>query len=265
MNSLSPEVISMETSTRDHSYFRIRLGEWVKYVIVAPGTLDSGDLFMPLFSLPPLPYNEDGWTVAHVFRCTESQELKFTLENRTLAGVRDTWHHETVDCQSLERVRLLKMNVFECVRKDHPKPGSTVIAKFARFEWEIPRIERETRAYRLLEGKGIGPQFLGHIHERGRVIGFLLEKLHGSFAAIEQLSWCQGVLGRFHQLGLLHGDINRYNFIVDKDGAKLVDFENYQDTQDIELMRKEMLALPSALQDESERGAAFNTDSKGDD
>jgi hypothetical protein len=30
------------------------------------------------------------------------------------------------------------------------------IVKIARFEWEIPRLERETHIYSLLEGTGIG-------------------------------------------------------------------------------------------------------------
>jgi hypothetical protein len=52
-------------------------------------------------------------------------------------------------------------------------PVTTIIAKIARFEWEIPRIERETSAYRLLDGSGLAPRFLGHIHENGRIVVFL--------------------------------------------------------------------------------------------
>ena len=157
-----------------------------------------------------MPYDDDAWTVARVSRSstTESQELVYSLEHRPLPGVRDVWHPEHVDCLSLDRVRLLAMSVFECTRKDYYQPlapGTTFIAKIARFDWEIPRIERETQVYHLLHETGIALRFLGHIHEGGRVIGFLLEKLDGHPAGIEHLTSCEHSLDRLHRLGLLHG------------------------------------------------------------
>jgi tRNA A-37 threonylcarbamoyl transferase component Bud32 len=136
------------------------------------------------------------------------------------------------------------------------------LPRFARFEWEIPRIERETQVYHLLQETGIAPRFLGHVHEGGRVIGFLLEKLDGHPAGIEHLSSCEHVLGRLHRLGLLHGDINRHNFIVgsDEGWTKMVDFEKCQETQEEELMNGEMLRLPTELEDTGGRGAGFITD-----
>lgn len=260
----SPEVLSMETSTRDDSHFRIRYGDRVKYVVVAPGTLDSDELFMPLSSLPPLPYEEDGWTVASVSRSAENQKLKSSLEHRRLRGVKEIWHPNKVNCLSLERVHRLTVNAFECIHKGQPAPRSTLIAKIARFEWEIPRIERETHVYRLLQPTDIAPRFLGHIHEEGRVIGFLLEKLDGRSAGIEHLPYCEGVLGRLHRLGLLHGDINRHNFIVGEGWTKMIDFEKCQETEDGGLMTAEMLCLSSELQDDSGRGAGFLTDDEED-
>ncbi|KFH42040.1 Ankyrin-like protein [Hapsidospora chrysogenum ATCC 11550] len=253
-------------------YVRIRSGSKVKYVVIAPDSLSSDDLCLPLYALPPLPYDDDAWTVARVSRSssTESQELVYSLEHRPLPGVRDVWHHERVDCLSLDRVRLLAMSVFECTRKDYYQPlapGTTLIAKIARFDWEIPRIERETRVYHLLQDTGIAPRFLGHIHEGGRVIGFLLEKFDGHPAGIEHLPSCEHVLGRLHRLGLLHGDINRHNFIVSSEGGwtKMIDFEKCQETQDEELLNGEMLRLPTELEDTSGRGAGFITDDEDED
>ncbi len=54
-----------------------------------------------------------------------------------------------------------------------------MIAQIARFEWELPRIEQETRAYQLLEGCELTPSFLAHVHENGRIMGFLLEGIEG--------------------------------------------------------------------------------------
>ncbi|KAJ0163319.1 hypothetical protein CTA2_3184 [Colletotrichum tanaceti] len=113
----------------------------VKYIVTTQGTLHGDALLMPLFSLPPLPYSRDDWTVATVSRSNETGELVPLLSNLT------------------------------------------TIAKVARFEWEIPRMERGTHAYRLLEGTGIATRFLGHVHEQERTVGMLLEKIEDSRSA----------------------------------------------------------------------------------
>lgn len=147
--------------------------------------------------------------------------------------------------------------------KVHAKSPSThpviisMEAKIARFEWEIPRIERETRAYRLLEGSGLAPAFLGHVHENGRVIGHLLEKVKGSSASIQDLRKCEAALEKLHKLGLTHGDPNRFNFLVEANEAKLVDFERTQENSSGESMRKELEGLPAELVDHSGRGGGF--------
>ncbi|KAI7775176.1 hypothetical protein LA080_007320 [Diaporthe eres] len=253
----SPQVLSMEAEPTDDSYFRIRCGGKVKYVIVAPGTLDSEDLWLPLYSLPPLPYHEDGWNVAHVSRAEESQKLHSSLEVRPLPGVTEIWHPQKIDVLSLKRVEILTIATFECTWKEEPTPSGTYIAKIARFEWEIPRIELETHAYRLLQDTHIAPKFLGHIHEQGRVIGFLLEKLDGRYAGTDDLPRCTEVLTSLHKLGLLHGDVNRHNFLIGDVWTKMIDFETCRESQDQGLKKSELLSLPAELKDESGRGAGF--------
>lgn len=136
-----------------------------------------------------------------------------------------------------------------------------MIAKIARFEWEIHRIERETRAYLALLQHGasdVAPRFLGHVHESGRVLGFLLEKLEGQRnASIDDLSGCEVALGRFHGLGLLHGDANRYNFLVGQDGVRIIDFEHFQENASEQMRKKEMQSLRNLLSDRSGRGGGF--------
>ncbi len=82
-------------------------------------------------------------------------------------------------------------------------------------------------AYCYIENQGIGPRFLGHVTEAGRVIGFLMEYVAGRAAEVEDLEWCQSVLARLHGLGLKHGDINKHNFLIraGTGEAVLVDFE----------------------------------------
>lgn len=132
-----------------------------------------------------------------------------------------------------------------------------MIAKIARFEWEIPRAEQETRAYQLLEGSGLAPRFLAHVHENGRIVGFLLEKTEGRSASIQDLSACETALGKLHELGLVHGDVNRYNFLVTEEGVKLLDFERLRENASPESMSKELENLRAELIDESGRGGGF--------
>jgi predicted Ser/Thr protein kinase len=161
----------------------------------------------------------------------------------------------------LEKTEQLTAMAFEAVSHSIlpitlPSPA-TMIAKIARFEWELPRIEQETRAYQLLEGSGLAPRFLAHLHENGRIAGFLLEKLEGRSASFQDLSVCETALGKLHELGLVHGDVNRYNFLVTEEGAKLLDFERLRENASPESMSKELENLRAELVDESGRGGGF--------
>ncbi|KAM0271385.1 hypothetical protein ACHAQH_009121 [Verticillium albo-atrum] len=142
-----------------------------------------------------------------------------------------------------------------------------MIAKIARFEWELPRIEQETRAYQLLEGSGLVPRFLAYVHESGRIVGFLLEKLEGRPASFQDLSVCETALGKLYERGLVYGDVNRYNFVVTEEGVKLVDFERFQENASPKSMSKELESLRAELVDESGRGGGFifQGDSQGHD
>jgi predicted Ser/Thr protein kinase len=257
-----PIILSMEVDDDDafESEYRLRIGNQVKYLIISPGTFDRDTLSFPIQSLPSLPLNEE-WTVAHISRDETSGTLKTSISNRTLAGVRCQWHHTLVDCLELEKTEQLTAMAFEAVSRSLPPTTlpspTTIIAKIARFEWEIPRVEQETRAYQLLEGSGLAPRFLGHVHENGRIMGFLLEKIEGRPASFEDLGICEAALERIHELGLLHGDVNRYNFLVTEEGVKLLDFECLQEDASPERMRKELENVRAELAEESGRGGGF--------
>lgn len=76
--------------------------------------------------------------------------------------------------------------------------------------------------------KQIAPQFLGHLTENGRVIGFLLEKVEGTYARLSDLPLCAAALKTLHSMGLVHGDVNKHNFVVDREKGevRLIDFEH---------------------------------------
>jgi predicted Ser/Thr protein kinase len=133
-----------------------------------------------------------------------------------------------------------------------------MIAKIARFDWEIPYVQRETEIYSLLQGTGIAPRFLGHIHEQGRIIGILLEKVMGRHAGIEDLQICCTALKRLHALGISHGDCNRYNFIIGVDDkVTLVDFEKSIVGANKDIMESEIAKLGEDLAEEGGLGGGF--------
>lgn len=134
-----------------------------------------------------------------------------------------------------------------------------MIAKIPRFEWKLPRIEQETRLYQLLEGSGLAPRFLGHVHENGRIMGFLLERIEGRPASLQGLIACEAALEKLHGLGLIHGDVNRYNFLVTDEGedVKLINFERFQENAGPALMSEELEDLRAEMVDESGRGRGF--------
>ena len=255
-------ILSMEVCSRDESEYRIFLEGQVKYLTIAPGTYDRQTLSMPLGSLMGL-LKEGKWNVAHISRDQATSELKTALRSVELSGVQDIWHPASVNCLELVRTRQLTAATFEAsYPTQHLLASSTsggrVIAKIARFEWEIPRIEQETRVYRILENTGIAPRFLGHIHEHGRIMGFVLERVEGRPATIRDLSKCRFVLRHFHDHGLLHGDINKYNFIVQNNTVRLIDFERSQICPgDGRSMQVEMMSLYDQLMEETGRGGGF--------
>lgn len=257
--------MEVDDDNENESDYRIRVGNKVKYLQIAAATFDRDTLSFPLAHLPSLPYEDDSWTVAYISRDLKSGKIKTSLSKHRMEGVKNVWHSAQVDVLNLKRVGRLTATTFEAevCNPKAPKtkfPPTTLIAKIARFEWEVPRIERETRAYQLLEqlGSDLAPRFLGHIHEGGRVIGFLIEKLEGKRnASIGDLSECEQVLKKFHKFGFLHGDVNRYNFLVGRNGATLIDFESFEEVSTKEARSKEMHSLRAEFVEDSGRGAGF--------
>ncbi|KAK2608800.1 hypothetical protein QQS21_002657 [Conoideocrella luteorostrata] len=258
--------MDFDTSGKSNSYFRVLANALVKYIVIAPGAMDAESLDdMPLnFAniLPPLPYDDSSWTTAYISRDSSSGQLHSSLSRLQLKGVEDFWHPNTIDFQQLERVQSLSPLTQECkwiTQEPHFYDSRVLmIAKMARFDWEIPHIQRETKIYSLLEGTGIAPRFLGHIQEQGRIIGILLEKVIGRHAGIEDFQMCRTALKSLHELGISHGDCNRYNFIVGVDNkVTLVDFEKSIVGANKDAMEFEISKLNEELLEESGRGGGF--------
>ena len=154
--------------------------------------------------------------------------------------------------------RKLRTGVYEvrCLLFD-----DIVVAKFARFPWEIGYIENETEAYQWIDGHGVGPGFLGHLTEDdGRVIGFLMEYITDArHAGPEDVGMCREVLSRLHDLGIRHGDTNRFNFLVRGSKATLIDFDTARKCDDRDVLCREMSDVIVGLGDLSGRGGGGST------
>ncbi|KAI0518104.1 alpha-galactosidase A [Xylaria bambusicola] len=159
----------------------------------------------------------------HVYYLTISTDITFI------------WHEKQIGVLSLLRMKRLRYGVFETLYE-----GRVAIAKTACFEWQIPSLTGETWAYYVLietqrpsDNPLIAPEFLGHLTENGRVMCFLVE------------NWKADLRG----LGLVHGDVNRYNFIVEECCRGCVRLER--------LAHTELESLPAELAEETGHGSTI--------
>jgi hypothetical protein len=107
----------------------------------------------------------------------------------SLPRIPNLWHSLQIDHLELQIGEERRSNVNE---PTSPRFDSTIVVKFARFPWEIGYLDAETAAYERIQGHQIGPRFLGHLTEEGRVIGCLMERIpDAQHATPEDLSVCQ--------------------------------------------------------------------------
>ncbi|KAJ0120725.1 alpha-galactosidase a [Diaporthe amygdali] len=256
----SIEVLSQEVNDEQGMY-RIRAGQRVHYLTIPADVFDEDTMSRPNLLIPQLPeFPDTPWTKMHLGRNIDGS-LTVTMSDEPLEEVTFTWHEKRIDVLSLPYIKRLKFGVYETRYQ-----GREAIAKIACFGWQIPRLTHETWAYCVLaesrqpdDGRPIAPEILGHLTENGRVIGFLMEKVEGRFACLDDLPRCEALLRRLHSLGdlgLVHGDINRYNFIIRDDppgSIYLVDFEHAEDYEEAKA-HAELESLPAELAEETGRG-----------
>ena len=88
----------------------------------------------------------------------------YTLSD--LPGISDTWHHRRIDHLELRKLDRLRQNIHVVT---HPLFDRALVVKFAEFPWQMPFFEAETTAYEWIDGQGVGPKFLSHLTEAGRL------------------------------------------------------------------------------------------------
>lgn len=249
------DLLQAEVDETDQSYLRLLVNnQSIKYITIDPGVYSAEDMcFGPSLTLilPELPPGD--WNDGLVTKGAKDGRAYFaSVKSTQFPGVQNHWHGTYVDYLGLSVRRKLRTGLYEV---KCPSLDCTVVAKFARFPWEIQYIENETSAYQWISGYDIGPQFLGHVTENGRVIGFLMEHItNARHAGAQDVEICREVLSRLHGLGILHGDTNRFNFLIHDSKATLIDFDTAQKCDDPDALKQEMENLPGCLKDLSSRG-----------
>lgn len=250
------ELLQAEVDENDQSFFRLLIdGRDIKYVTVEPGLYTTEDMcFGPslVSLLPDLPSGD--WNDGVVARNAINGQPHFERVSRTaFPGISHQWHGTYVDYLDVTVGRKLRTGIYEVTC---PQFDTLVVAKFARFEWEIGYLENETIPYEWIDGHEVGPRFLGHLTEDGRVIGFLMERVTGArHANPDDLAVCQKSLRQLHELKIHHGDTNRFNFHVCDTKAVLIDFDSARKCDDENLLIQEMEDLPRRLQIHQEKEA----------
>ncbi|KAI1771101.1 hypothetical protein F4818DRAFT_221715 [Hypoxylon cercidicola] len=252
------EVLSQEIS-EDEAMYRIRAGNRVHYLTIPAHpdpVFDELTLCRPYLLIPKLPpFPSADWTKMELSR-SAGGEVKSTISYAPLSQIQSSWHPRHIEVLSLKRISSHNARV-----KEVELDGRIVFAKVAIFEWWIPQVERETRVYEVIaenecpDKPPIAPAFLGHLTEQGRTIGFLMGKVEGSHASLVNLPECEAALRRLHGMGLVHGDANRYNFVVERSTGhvKMIDFE-HAEAYDEEKARAELEELKAQLTEETGRG-----------
>jgi len=223
------EVLSIDLEDENDLY-RIRRGRRIVYVsVLAPSIItreDKTESCKILSNLRQIPEWYEDWQTLTVsklgdeIRCYKNQFSPHRLRESELLVPCDKYFNVT----DLKLVDRISDRVSLVMQEEKP-----CCLKIARFSHELTYLRQEIWAYSILIERRFtsAPEFYGYVYEEqtDRIIGFIMEELCGRYAGIADLQSCHTILRQMHDVGLVHGDVNKYNFIVTKRGTRLVDFE----------------------------------------
>jgi hypothetical protein len=134
----------------------------------------------------------------------------------------------------------------------YPINGELVVRHVDWDPDDIFEISNDTEIYFLINklNERIAPNFLGHVTENGtRVIGYIVERISGRPATIDDLHPCRTALARLHGLGIYYGFRDPSDFIIANDGTVFLhEFEGSYKTKDQKLLNDEMSCLEMLLE-----------------
>ncbi|RAK82277.1 uncharacterized protein BO72DRAFT_443720 [Aspergillus fijiensis CBS 313.89] len=254
------EVLCLDLEENDYLY-RIRKGNRIVYARIFDGDVIPPDYrtdsYRILLHLRKVPRWEEEWTTITVRRGAHGLEStldEFKPHGLNLAKL-DVSTAKFYNISDLSTVFRIGARVFR-VKGD----GEIWILKIAQFKHEIRYLQQEVAIYSELSESGfpLAPRFIGYAYEdtRERTIGFLMEDIPGYPPDIRNLEECTRTIRLLHAFGFIHGDTNRYNFLITDKGAHVIDFESTVALADVdsEAASREVDVLEVNLRDESGRG-----------
>lgn len=165
------------------------------------------------------------WTTMAILPGKHTPEIQLDpFRPHRVAGELVYNDYSSFDFLELQEIVMIKDRTGACFHNEQP-----CYVKLAQFDFQIPALEREIRAYRHLATRqsALAPKMLGYVYEdtKDRVIGVLIEEITGRFPTLDDLEACREALSSLHTDGIVHGDGNQYNIIMTDNGVKFIDFE----------------------------------------
>lgn len=138
-HELKIDLLQAEVDENDQSFFRLLVGRSIKYITIEPGIYSTEDMcFGPslVSILPELPPGD--WNDGLIARDANGRPYFVSVNLTQFPKVQNTWHGTYIDYSELSIGQKLRTGIYKvkCSLFDH-----TVVAKFARFPWEIQYIE----------------------------------------------------------------------------------------------------------------------------
>jgi predicted Ser/Thr protein kinase len=225
----------------------------VKYVFLESTTPEARpSLFVeqPPINLPPLSAGD--WDEIHIQLDRHTGAHISNTSRTNHPGMMDTWHPRKIDYLEFVNVDTIQHDRLQVVT--HSDFEVPVLIKIASFPWEISSLEPEVKMYRLLHGSGTTPEFLGHVTEGGRVMGFITEYIEEMpLMKGRNKQGCLTTLHRVHHRGIVHGDAHDGNCMIRKNGSSvMIDFELSQETGSHEEFERDLDIMGRCIQTLSE-------------
>ncbi|KAB8269430.1 hypothetical protein BDV30DRAFT_229861 [Aspergillus minisclerotigenes] len=237
-NDVKEEVLSLDLEENDFLY-RIRRNSRIVYVSV----LDAGilppdyrtDGFLVLAKLQNIPKWNDKWktlTVRNTAQGIQSSPDEFPPHGLGLGQL----NHPSAIFVNILDLTTVSRTSYRLSRVRHGE--ESWVLKIARFKHEIASLQNEVSIYSKLMASGVSfcPKFIGFVTP-----------------GIQDLKDCTETVRLLHEHGIVHGDLNKYNFLVTEEGVKLFDFEvsAAQEDADPGSTEDELKGLAARLEDES--------------
>ncbi|KAK7748220.1 hypothetical protein SLS62_008771 [Diatrype stigma] len=182
----------------------------IKYVLIEADVYPAGWALTKDINVEFPAFPKGGWNWG-VISSREGKPYFSSTKLEALPGISNVWHPVNVDYSELTAVDSLQARQpWTLSEKErlvtHPLFERPVHMKLAQLPRDTGALERETCVYQAIDGKGIGPKFLGNVTEAGRgVIGILTEWDEGAKALeLTDRDACLEVLGKLHGCGITY-------------------------------------------------------------